>query len=263
MNEALTIEAAGLVLQNQKPSERVLAVLASRSKKSVRELSEPISDVFKGVSAVLEQLVMNVIEKRTVVEFETAFSENFPKYASLTAALSRIAIEIVPPGVVERLTRESICELEADFREKSLATFGAAIRDQAMFTIWTLRKISDLVIQISNTKIDESKRKEDEEYSLNFNSTALRAAFSLDCLNMSLRLNRPIYPEVIPPLIDGLRAIVNAYTWARRGLDLRLPQQQVLVEPHSDDEEDKMLLRASMTDFASMSEDDQAPSNAA
>jgi hypothetical protein len=264
MNEALTIEVAGLVLQNQKPSERVLAVLSSRSKRSVRELSEPISDVFKGVSAVLDQLVMNVIEKRTAVEFEAAFSENFLKYAALTAALSRIATETVPSDVLERLTRESICELEADFREKSLALFGAAVRDQAMFTIWTLRKISDLVTQISNTKIDESKRKEDEEYSLNFNIMALGAAFSLDCLNMSLRLNRPIYPEVMPPLIDGLRSIVNAYTWARRGLDLRFPQQQVLMEQqHIDDEEDKMLLRASMTDFASMSEDDEAPSNAA
>lgn len=263
MNEALTIEAAGLVLQNQRPAERVLAALASRSKNSSRELSEPISDVFKGVASVLDRLVMNVIEKRTGAEFEAAFAEDFPKYASLTSALSRIAIEIVPPEVVERLTRESICEMETDFRDKALASFGAAIRDQAMFTIWTLRKINDTVIQIANTKIDPSKRKEDEEYSSNFNITALWAHFSLDCLNMSLRLNRPIYPEVMAPLIDGLRAIVNAYTWARRGLDLRLPQQEVLVEQHVDDAEDEMLLHSSMKDFASMGEDDDAPSNAA
>lgn len=257
MNEALMIQATGLVLENQRPSDCVLPSLASRSKNSARELPAPLNDVFTGVSTVLEQLVLNVIEKRTVAEFETAFAEGFPKYAALSIALSRIATEIVPANVVERLTRESICELESDFRNGGLASFGAAIRDQAMFTIWTLRKINEIVIQILNTKLDKTKRKEDEEYCSQFNLTALWAHFSLDCLNLSLRLKRPIYPEVMAPLIDGLRSMVNAYTWARRGLELRLPQQPTLKEQQVDDEEDELLLRASMRDFASMSEDDE------
>src|SRR5947207_1489560 len=178
MNEALAMQA-GLAFENERPLEGILAFLASRSKKSARELSEPAGEVFKGVAGVLDQLLTTIIEKRTAAEFNAAFAEVFPKYAAMTLALSRFASAIVPPDVVDRLTRESICELEADFREKALPAFGAAARDQAMFTIWTLRKINDLETQICAIKLDEPKLKEDREYSSQFNVYALTAHFSL------------------------------------------------------------------------------------
>src|SRR6266436_2982149 len=90
MNTSLTMEEAGLALNNERPLEGTLAFLASRSRKS-RELSEPASEVFKGFSGVIDQLLMNVIEKRTANEFCEAFEESFPKYAAMTMALSSIA----------------------------------------------------------------------------------------------------------------------------------------------------------------------------
>jgi hypothetical protein len=135
-------------------------------------LSIPAGEVFKGVAGVLDQLLITVIEKRTTAEFDSVFADAFPKYFAMTLSLSRIAHAIVPPDVVERLTRESICELEADFRDKALLTFGAATRDQAMFTIWTLRKINDLLIQISSVKLDKSKQKEDKAFCTEFNISA-------------------------------------------------------------------------------------------
>ena len=260
MNEALTIEEAGLSLL-EKPMEGVLAFLASRSRKSARELSEPASEVFRGIAGILDQQIVTVIEKRTAVEFQAAFSEVFPKYAALTMSLSRFANAIVPPEVVDRLTRESICELESDFREKALAAFGSAARDQAMFTIWTVRKINDIVTQIHATKLDESKQKEDKEYCEQFCLYSLRAHFSLDCLNLALRLNRPIYPEVMGELIDGLRSMVNAYAWVRRGLELRVPSVDQPLEANVFDKEDEVFLKASIHNLATMGDDD-APPNA-
>jgi hypothetical protein len=257
MDIALTMESIGLN-RIERPLEGVLAFLASRSKKSARELSVSAGEVFDGVAEIVDQLLMNVIEKRTAAEFETVFADVFPKYVVMTLTLSHVAKVVVPPDVIERLTRESICEMEADFRDKALPAFGAAVRDQAMFTIWTLRKINDLVAQISAVKLDDSKREEDDKYCRKFNFVALRAHFSLDCLNIALRLGRPIYPEIMEEVTDGLRSMVNAYTWARLGAALRVPTTAVepSVEPDSLDLEDEELLRASMQDMASMSEDE-------
>lgn len=260
MNDALTMEAIGLTLNNERPLEAVLDFLASRSKKSVRELSTPAGEVFKGFADVVDQLLLNVIEKRTASEFNAAFAEAFPKYATITLSLSHFARVIVPSDVIDRLTRESICEMEADFRDKALLAFGAAVRDQAIFTVWTLRKINDLVAQVSATKLGKSKREEDNNYCREFNLHTLRAHFSLDCLNMALSLNRPIYPEVMGELVDGLRSMVNAYAWARRGVALRISAVEPALELPVSDAEDEELLTASMRDMAFL-EDDETPLN--
>lgn len=259
MNEALTLEAAGLC--DERPLEGILAFLVSRSKRSVRELSEPASDVFKGIATTLDQLALTMIEKRTAAEYKAAHAETFPKYAALTLALSHFATVSVPQDVVERLTRESICELEADFREKALVAFGSIARDQSMFTIWTLRKINDLVGQIHALKLDESKKKEDREFCLNFNLYAVNAHFSLDCLSLALQMNRPIYPEVMAELVMGLRGMVNAYAWVRRGLELRSPSAEEPIETLVSDEEDDVFTRAAMVNLAELSDD--APQHAA
>jgi hypothetical protein len=257
MNDTLTLEAAGLALRGEKPIECVLAFLASRSRSSARELSEPASNVFKGVATVLDQILITVIEKRTVEEFQTAFNEVFPKYAALTLSLSRLAQTIVPGETIDRMTRESICELESDFREKALQAFGAAARDQAMFTIWTLRKINEMLTRIAGAPLaPEKAQEEDQEFCLQFTVHSLRGHFSLDCLNMALRQNRPIYPEVMTELIDGLRSMVNAYAWARRGVDLRIPPVDAPIETMVSDDEEDLFLQASTHDFMTAGEDD-------
>ena len=262
MNDAFTMEEAGLSLNIERPLEAVLDFLASRSKKSARELTVTAGEVFSGFAGVVDQLLLNVIEKRTAIEFSAAFQDAFPKYATMTLALSHFARVVVPPDVIDRLTRESICELEADFRDKALPVFGAAVRDQAMFTIWTLRKINDLIAQSSTIKLDESKREEDKKYCRAFNIHTLRAHFSLDCLNMALSISRPIYPEVMGELVDGLRGMVNAYAWARRGVALRIPAIEPNVERPASDAEDEQLLMASMQNMALLADDDENPSNA-
>jgi hypothetical protein len=255
MNNALTLKDFGLSFPGEKPLESALVLVASRSAKAGRELSASAGEVFSGVSEMVEQLLMSAIEKRTSAEFNEAFEVSFPKYVALALSFGQIVEAIVPSDVRERLARESICELEADFREKSLVAFGAVVRDQAMFTIWTLRKVADILIQMSDVELGEAKRAEDKEYCGHYIVHALRAKFCLDCLTTALRVNRPVYPEVMGAIQDGLRSMVNAYAWARRGSALRFPSPEPPLEVPSDDEEEEQLLRASMQDMALMSDE--------
>jgi hypothetical protein len=259
MNVALTMEEAGLPLDTGRPLEGAVAFLASRSKKFARQLTAPMGEVLNGFAGAIDQILLRVIEKRTAEEFSAAYSEYFPKYAAMTLSLSQAAHAIVPADVIEHLTRESICEVEADFRDRALEAFGADVRDQVMFTVFTLRKINELIAMISSSKPERSKREKDKEYCLNFNLNALRAHFALDCLSLALRQERAIYPEVMEELKDSLRAMVNAYAWARQGAAIRFPADEEVL-PFSDmgeDEEDRELLHASMLDMASMECEDE------
>lgn len=249
MNETLVM-GTELLGPDSGPLEGALAFLASRSKKSARQVPAPAHEVFKGIVDATEQMLSNVIETRTEAEFHQVFEAAWPKYASVGIALSSFAHAMVPADVINRLTRESICELEADVREKALTAFGASIRDQILFTVWTLRKINDVLMQISAVKADASHLEEDRSNCRHFLLYAFRAQFSLDCLQMALRQDRPIYPEVMDGLQDGLRSMVNAYAWSRKSLALRVPEDDSMMQTMVSDEEDDDLARSSMLDMA-------------
>ena len=251
MQSALTVEDAGIALVHEKP-EGVLSFLASRSKSSARAMTPSATEVFKGCSDIIRQVLRRTIETRNAGEFDRVFDSEFPNYMALSMAMSQVAIAIVPKLVLERLTRESICELEADFREKGLANFGAAVRDQAIFTVWTLRKINELVTQIVAIKVDDSKQKKDAECSSKFTFHTLHAYFSLDCLSVALDMGQPVYPEVLEELINGLRSMVNAYAWARRGLEARIPCEDSVQVKVELDQEDLDLMDASFGEASNL-----------
>jgi hypothetical protein len=49
--------------------------------------------------------------------------------------------------------------------------------------------------------------------------------------------------------MDGLRAAVNTYAWARRALDLRVPMPEPFAEKIIWDEEDQQLLAEASMDM--------------
>lgn len=240
MNSALVMDE-GLICSTERP-EGLLSFLVARAKSAERSLTPSASEVLKGCAFAVDQILRTAIETRTKTEFDKFFNDSFPKYAGLTMAISHFATAAIQKPVIEQLVRESICELEADFRDKGLAAFGATVRDQAMFTVWTLRKINDLTTQITAAPVAKARKADDEEYCANFNINAIRAQFSLDCLNMALENERAIYPEVQEEVVDGLRAMVNAYAWARRGLDLRIPAQEQTFDASPLQDEDRALM---------------------
>ncbi|HEY1904160.1 MAG TPA: hypothetical protein VGG56_17150 [Terracidiphilus sp.] len=246
MNSELTLEQGQLCISDQ--PEGLLSFLVSRSKSASRSLTPSASEVLRGCADAVNQILRTAIETRSRAEFDRIFNEEFPKYAALTLAISHFATAVIQKPLREQLVRESICEMEADFRDKGLQAFGSAVRDQAMFTVWTLRKINELTTQINATPVASGRKAEDREFCSNFNLNALRAYFNLDCLGMALDDQRAIYPEVQEELVDGLRAMVNAYTWARRGLEIRIPTQELLPEISPIDDEDAALMDLSFSE---------------
>src|ERR1019366_6241232 len=104
------------------------------SKRSANQLSASAEEVIRNVGSILGQLLLTAIEKRTAVEFISLRDGLFPNYARLMLALSKIASAIVPHDVLMRINAESLCEMETDFKEHALSSFGATIQDQAVFT---------------------------------------------------------------------------------------------------------------------------------
>ena len=56
--------------------------------------------------------------------------------------------------------------------------------------------------------------------------------FHLDCLLASMKHQRPIYPEILAVISDGLRSGVDAYAWIRQCVDLRTGTEEPVL-PHS------------------------------
>lgn len=225
------------------------------SDRSGKKLSMSADELMRNISSMMEDLVLCTIEKRMAVDFKAARADAFPKYLEAVGALVSLIKIAVPQHVIERLNREFFCELEADLREKGLTAFGRDLRDQAVFTVWTLRNISDLSTQIAvgaKTDIKPSPEIADTMAQLLFSAVWTR--FHVNCLVTSIRRQAAIYPEVLELVIDGLRAAVNAYGLTRRLADQVAPLPEVKVDPVEWDEEEEALLnearRDMLTDFS-------------
>jgi hypothetical protein len=226
----------------------MLGLPAEQSAK--RQLSGSADEVVKTIAAVLDEMVLGVIAKRTALEFAEATNATLPNYVKLVWSYAQIVSAIVPPNVLARLTAESFSELEADIREHAVQAFGADTRDRAVFTVWTLRKTSDL-LQLMVARVTDGDEAKDQEFLTNFLLHALRARFNVDCLRASMRMKRAIYPEALGLIADGLRSAVDAYAWIKQAVDLRIPtDESSLVVQTSWDAEDQGLLDESMQDMA-------------
>jgi len=246
MNEALVLERSkgigGL--------GDLLTFVGLPSKTVGRDLSAAADELFKSVSGVLDQILIKAIEKRTGPEFDAARKEVFADYYRIITALSGLVQVMVPPRSLERLVAESLCEREADFRDQGLTKFGADARDQAMFTVWTLRKTTRLLSLIHAAGPAPDKlREEDEKLATEFSFYAAWSQFHLDCLLASIRFEKPIHPDVLTEIRDGLRSAVNAYGLVRQGVDLRGRQEEPSLAPYVWDDEDQTLLDSSMADM--------------
>lgn len=255
MNEALTlvplnVDAVGL--------DDLLAVLALPSQRhSAGELSAPIAETIKGIGSFVDGLLLRAIAAHSGTEFVRLREELFLPYAQTVTSLAKLVKLVVPSKAINRALDESFCELEAEFREQGLARFGEAARDQAVFTVWTFRRTSGLISRlVASGPLPPSLRRQDKDLASNFAFFATWAQFHLDCLLAAIRNDRPVHLPVLPEIVDGLRAAVNAYGYARQGLDLRVPREESLIACHEWDDEDQQLLDASMKDMATEPLDD-------
>jgi hypothetical protein len=222
------------------------------------DVSVTVADLFKRVAQVSDNLICSVLEKRTAEEFMSATALVMNDYVRLLRAKSDI-LQIVLRGdsrTTERLVHQSLTELEAEFRDNGKQKFGAEVAEQALFTIWTLRETAELVWQLLEPNVLDSIPNEAKpelgKLNSEFASYSAWAQFTVDCLVGSIRMGKPIYPDALPAVMDGLRAEVNAYALAKQIVDLYLPPvEETDLQPYVWDQEDEELVSSSMLDLKS------------
>lgn len=229
--------------------DTLLTFVGMLPKRSAKQLSGSAEELLRNLSDIISDLLAQSIEKRTLAEFVSIRNEVFPDYYRILHAISDLASVVVPDRVLERLMDDSLSEIEADFREQGIARFGSAVQEQALFTIWTMRRTSSMIRKLIAATAPQGRKDADEKLATEFSLSAAWTQFHLECLSTAVTHAKPIYPEVLPEIVDGLRAAVNAYGLARQGLDLRIPQQEPLLETYEWDEEDQELLDSSTADI--------------
>lgn len=234
--------------------EELLALVGFPSQRQARtQLSSSAQEFVRGMTALLDHLLLRAASASTREEFIKIRNENFNSYATAVTSLARLVRLFATEPALELALAEAFCEMEAAFRDHGVAHFGQAAKDQAMFTVWTLRRMSRYLSKITNaassTPLSDEEKTQDEELARNYAWHALWAQYCLDCLLFAIRRDVTIQLAVLPEIIDGLRAAVDAYGYARQGLDLRTPRTEPLLEAVQWDEEDQELLNSSMDEM--------------
>jgi hypothetical protein len=227
-----------------------LAFLALPAKRASEQVAGTTNDIFVAVQTILDRMLSDVCGKRTAEEFCAARELYLPQYMRVMTALGNLVQTVVPVPVINQLCYESMSEMEADFRDEGRANFGQDIADQAMFTVWTLRKINDLVDQVSASDGPrEGLKDSDAKLKKQFVNYILYTRFHLDCLKMSMRSGRAIYPDVLEQVSEGLRALVNAYSYIRQASDLHFEVSDEEPISIDFDDEEQELVALSMKDL--------------
>jgi hypothetical protein len=224
------------------------------TKNSARVLSEEAAELFKAILSVLNDLLLRAIDVQTREEFIALRSQIFDDTRKTQKAMGSLAMVVIPKPTLDRLVWESFSEMEADLTEHGAKKFGVVARDQAIFTVWTLRKINRLLSRIvEGPPISAELKERDKEIAKDFSFYVYWAQFHIECLFAAMRFKKPITPDVLDEICDGLRAVVNAYGLVRQGIALRWPSQDN-EEPGTFewDEEDQELLDSSMADMEEM-----------
>ena len=246
MDAVLTAHSSG------SPNFRELLVGLGSPKISARQLTGSAQQVIRGITAILDEMLLEAIEKRTRPDFIATRNRLMDGYIRTSQAMGEIVSIAIPKLVLERIASESFSELESDFRELGVSRFGASVRDQAIFTVWTFRKINDVIVRMSEAEGGPDDIQTAEfAIAAQFKSSVYWAQFHLDCLAAAVRFDKSVYPEVLSEITAGLQSAVNAYSWIRQSLDLRIPPPSEPAPVSSDwDEEDQKLLDSSMKDIA-------------
>jgi hypothetical protein len=235
----------------EKPRELVeLVGLPSETEHVSKELSGAANELIHAVVKLVDGMVLHVLDQRTVDAFLKTREDVFPQYFAAMVALGALVRIAVPKRDLTRLRAESLSELEAEFRDSGSASFGSDLCSRALFTVWTLRKINDLAEEVERVTIANNIAEKDGDFARRFAAHAMWARFHIDCLVKSIRSGKPIFPDIMDSVVDGLRAAVNAYAWIRQAVDLREGCSEPLIPPIEWGREDEFLLQDSMRDLA-------------
>jgi hypothetical protein len=224
-----------------------LAVVGLPSEAERTPKAGAITELLHSGASIIDKMLQRAVEQRTSQEFKAVREEVFPEYFRAMIALGGLIRVAISSNDMVRLKAESFSELEAQFRERGAASFGADLRDRGLFTVWTLRKINDLAENMEKLPVTDPVR--DFEVAKQFAVSALWSRFHIDCLVKSMTSGKALFPEVAEEMVDGLRAAVNAYAAIREALELRTDIAEPELAPIQWEPEDEDSLADSMRDI--------------
>jgi len=225
-----------------------LAFLAFPAKRAAEQVSVTTDEIVKGICVLINQVLRDVISTRSKKEFRDSRAKYLGRYMQMMTALGGLVSASVNEAVIERLTNEALSEIEVEFESEG-HVFGEEVREQAIFTAWTLRKINDLVQQCNSKRVEGHLQEADLAFAREYVQHVLYARFHLDCLRVSLATKVALFPEPLAEISDGLRATVDAYAWVRQGRDLRHAESADLPVDLPWDEEQEELLQLSTSEM--------------
>ncbi len=248
MNECLVLPSPGCEVM---VVGEALALPGARTtiQATGQQISASAEALMRTVYDALETLVLRAITRRTADDFKSFREKTYGEYCGAVLALPALIKIVIPAQSIDVVVRESFCEMEAEFREKGLGFFGAAVRDQALFTVWTLRKITKMISQIPQAGRGGGDGKKVADLLQKFTSNGIWTRFHLHCLLTSMRSSEPMFPEPLHEIIEGLRAAVNAYSFARQLVDVMAPRHFPAEPAPIWDEEDQELIAQATFDM--------------
>jgi hypothetical protein len=200
------------------------------------------------LSAKLDGQILSALDARSASEFSQVRAQVWPKYCRSLRALSDTIRNMAPDHQIDRATKTAMDSYSEDL-EKRPVRFGQKLREQALFTLWTLSKIRTLSFSLVAPPAPELRGK-DLELCNEYRLCSLWTQFHMDVVIKSSRFDKAIPDDVQEVVCDGLRMAVNAYAIMKEAYALRHPRTS---QPPADglpwDEEDEQLLASSMRDL--------------
>jgi hypothetical protein len=197
---------------------------------------------------MLEKQILAALDARSASEFSQVRSQVWPKYCRSLRALSDTIRNMAPDHEIDRATK-AVMETYSEDLQTRHVRFGNQLKDQAIFTLWTLGKIRTLGFSLA-APTAPALRGKDLELCNEYRLCSLWTQFHMDIVIQSIKFDRTIPDEIQEVVCEGLRTAVNAYAIMKEAYALRHPRtEQPPITGLPWDEEDEQLLAASMRDL--------------
>lgn len=193
--------------------------VAAFAEEPLRKLQHDLADIAISISKRLNDICLGLITVPTVDDFIALREVTFPSYFQLTMALNKIVISSLDPALFHRLAQESLARTQEHFTPAAELYLDKASYQEAIFSITTLQSAQKWIPRLALTKPSDLSK--DHELSEQYGTSAIWSFMHLQCIDLSIRLQRPLGQDLLGPLLGGLRQSVMAYAYVRSALELR------------------------------------------
>ena len=197
-----------------------------------------------------ESILKRLAGSATASQFrELRDSGLFSNYVYVLRSVSDFVHGVADQRTQLQLAEESLATFARQLNDRGLDHLGRDATYEALFSLSTFRKINRLLPRLYSSP-PADQREQDCDLSKRFGYHTIWAQMHLDCLRVCIENEVRLAPGVRDEILDGMRKVVMAYAFLRKGLALREPEQPPLYARTEWDDEDRDLVAESEADLA-------------